>query len=102
MKNKQGFGHNAPAHSGVHFVQALFASLFNPAPRVEALVRIQRNVLSRMVETGADACWTASLHRGDDLPPFLLSIRTAADSPSAMRLEPFASRRDSREVGGEI
>lgn len=102
MKNRQDLGHKTPAQSGVHFVQALFASLFNPAPRVEALVRIQRNVLSRMVETGADACWTASLHRGDDLPPFLLSIRTAADSPSALRMEPFADRRQSRGIGGEI
>jgi hypothetical protein len=43
-------------------------------------------------DSGAESCWTAALHRGDSLPLFRLSILSAEDSPSAMRLEPC--RRD--------
>ena len=38
----------------------------------------------------ADASWTASLSRGDDLPPCRLSILIAAGAASAVRLGPFS------------
>jgi hypothetical protein len=43
-------------------------------------------------DSGAEACWTAALYRGDSLPLFRLSILSAENSPAAMRLEPC--RRD--------
>ena len=44
-------------------------------------------ILSRIADSGAEAGWTASLDRGDGLPPFLLSINMVAGSCSAMRFE---------------
>lgn len=43
-------------------------------------------------DSGTESCWTAALHRGGSLPLFRLSILSAEDSPSGMRLEPC--RRD--------
>ncbi|WP_298359038.1 hypothetical protein [Rhodoblastus sp.] len=44
-------------------------------------------------DSGTESCWTAALHRGDSLPLFRLSILSAEDSPSGMRLEPCSRDR---------
>lgn len=42
-----------------------------------------------MAADAADASWTASLRRGDDLPPCRLSVLIASGVGSAVRLETF-------------
>jgi hypothetical protein len=86
MKNRPWFAARLPAEAGVHFVQTLFAPWFRQPPAVALAPRTP----SSFIDHGADASWTASLHRGDGLPPFLLCIDMAAGERSAMRFEPFA------------
>jgi hypothetical protein len=95
MKNKPWFAARSPAEAGVQFVQTLFAPWFRTTPPAEALAPRSP---SSFADYGADASWTASLHRGDGLPPFLLCIDMAAGQRSAMRFEPYARRSgaDSR------
>jgi hypothetical protein len=111
MTNKPKFDAQSPAEAGSGFIQSLLASFFRSASPAEALsqrVALSRaEVLppaptkpSRLPDAGADASWTASLNRGDGLPPFLLSIDMAAGARSVMRFEPFG-RRDSA-FGPEI
>jgi hypothetical protein len=89
MKSRPWFAARSPGEAGVHFVQTLFAPWFKPTPPIEVLTpRSSSNFADNGVETG----WTASLHRGDGLPPFLLCIDMAAGERSAMRFEPFARR----------
>ena len=111
MTNKSKLDAQSPAEAGSGFIQSLLASLFRSASPVEALSRTEvhsrTEVLppaptkpSRLPDAGADASWTASLNRGDGLPPFLLSIDMAAGARSVMRFEAFG-RRDSA-FGPEI
>jgi hypothetical protein len=57
---------------------------------------------SASLDTGADACWTASLRRGDDLPPCRLSILIASGVSSAMRLEPFRREAETSSRIAEL
>jgi hypothetical protein len=84
---KNWFGAKVPAEACVGLMQSLFAPLFrapakSPAPAPERL-------RTHIADSGADASWTASLHRGADLPPFLLCVHTTAESRSAVRFGPF-------------
>jgi hypothetical protein len=88
--DKHWFGAKFPAEAGVGLMHSLFAPLFrasvkSPAPTPKKPCRT--------VDSGADACWTASLHRGNDLPPFVLCVHTTAESRSAVRFGPFDRRR---------
>jgi hypothetical protein len=111
MTNKPKFDAQSPAEAASGFIQSFLASLFRSALPVEVHTRVE--VLSRtkalppaptkpsrLPDAGADASWTASLNRGDGLPPFLLSIDMAAGARSVMRFEAFG-RRDSA-FGPEI
>jgi len=99
MINRPRFDARSPAEAGVSFIQSLFAPLFRPATPVQVLTpeALSPQVLaprtSPLADSGADASWTASLHRGDGLPPFLLCIDMAADERFAMRFEPFSGPR---------
>jgi hypothetical protein len=93
MKNRPWFAARSQAETRVGFVQSLFAPWFRPTPPVEVL---DAHSPSRFADYGADAGWTASLRRGDGLPPFLLCIDIAAGERTAMRFEPF-SRRNTAE-----
>jgi hypothetical protein len=99
MINRPRFDARSPAEAGVGFIQSLFAPFFRPAAPVQVLAPevLAPQVLaprrsSLLADSGADASWTASLHRGDGLPPFLLCIDMAADERFAMRFEPFSRR----------
>jgi hypothetical protein len=85
------FGAKHPAEAWVDLMHSLFTPLFRgptkrPAPQ---------NPMSRIADSGADACWTASLYRGNDLPPFLLCVHTTAESRSAVRFGPLDRSADS-------
>jgi hypothetical protein len=99
MQDRNWFGAFFPAEVGVGFVQSLFAPLFRAATPARNLTAASTAAESRIADAGADASWTASLHRGDGLPPFLLCIRNAAGANSAMRFEPFGSRADANSLG---
>ncbi len=95
MINRPRFDARSQAEAGVSFIQSLFAPLFRPATPVQVLapdVLAPRASSSRFADSGADACWTASLQRGDGLTPFLICIDMAADERFAMRFEPFSRR----------
>ncbi|MGO9942767.1 MAG: hypothetical protein ACLPIC_08370 [Rhodoblastus sp.] len=99
MINRPRFDARSPAEAGVSFIQSLFAPLFRPAtvlaPEVLApKVLGPRPSSSRCADPGADACWTASLQRGDGLIPFLVCIDLAAGQRFAMRFESFSRRTD--------
>ncbi len=101
MINRPRFDARSPAEAGVGFIQSLFAPWFRPATPVQVLAPdvLAPDVLgprpsSRFADPGADASWTASLQRGDGLPPFLLCIGMAADERIAMRFERFSRRTD--------
>jgi hypothetical protein len=97
MKERRWFGAKFAGESGAAFMQTLFAPLFRPAtPDLSATPR------ARIGDAGADACWTASLCRGDGLPPFLLSIHQVAGSRSAMRFEPFDKPAAAETFGQEL
>jgi hypothetical protein len=92
--DKNWFGAKFPAETRVGLMHSLFAPLFrapakSPAPK-------PKNSCAAMADSGADACWTASLHRGSDLPPFLLCIHTTAESRSAVRFGPL-----DRDIGAD-
>jgi hypothetical protein len=53
------------------------------------LARTPERAAPVAAESAADAGWTASLRRGDDLPPCRLSILIASGVGSAVRLETF-------------
>ncbi len=102
MKEKPWFGGKTPAEAGVSLVQSLFAPLFKPTPAVEAMHSSPALILSRIADSGADASWTASLDRGDGLPPFLLSITMGAGPCPAMRFEARAGRDGADSPGPEF
>ena len=56
---------------------------------------VRQRAASPASADSADASWTASLCRGDDLPPCRLSILIASGA-SAVRLEPFGRDSASR------
>jgi hypothetical protein len=87
MKNRTWFDAGSQAETTVGFVQSLFAPWRRATPPVEVLTARSP---SRYADQGADASWTASLNRGDGLPPFLLCIDMAAGKRSAIRFQPFA------------
>ncbi len=89
--NTNWFGAKHPAEAWVGLMHSFFTPLFRgptkrPAPQ---------NPLNRIADSGADACWTASLYRGNDLPPFLLCVHTTAESRSAVRFGPLDRSADS-------
>ncbi len=103
MTNRPRFDARSPAEAGVGFIQSLFAPWFRPSapvppevlgPEVLAPEVLGPRPSSRFADPGADTSWTASLQRGDGLPPFLLCIGMAADERIAMRFEPFSRRTD--------
>ncbi|MCI4678996.1 hypothetical protein K9U39_09075 [Rhodoblastus acidophilus] len=85
MKRKQWFDASGAASGG----DFLFQSFLRLVARSRTVARPApvRSERKPSADPAADACWTASLHRGDDLPPCRLSILAASDSPSAVRLE---------------
>jgi hypothetical protein len=97
MTKTRWFGAKSVAEgSAAESSDPLFAAFFRliarspsekPAPA--------RAIASPLLDSGADASWTASLRRGDDLPPCRLSILIAAGALSAMRLEPFSRESDA-------
>jgi hypothetical protein len=90
---KTWFGAKSPAETGVNFMQSLFAPLFRaPAKTPAPLGR------TPVVDTGAEASWTASLHRGNDLPPFLLRVNMTAGSRSAVQFGPIGAGSFGAEV----
>lgn len=84
---KSWFGAKNPTETGVNFMQSLLAPLFR-APTKAPAAPLGRTLIT---DTGAEASWTASLHRGNDLPPFLLCVHMTAESRSAVRFGPFGA-----------
>jgi hypothetical protein len=84
MKRKQWFDASGAASSG----DFLFQSFLRLVARSRTAA-CPAPVRKPSADPAADACWTASLHRGDDLPPCRLSILAASDSPSDVRLEHY-------------
>ena len=99
MMSRPWFAVKSPVEPRVGFVQSLFAPWFRPTPPAKAL---KARSPSRFPDHGADAGWTASLRRGDGLPPFLLCIDMAAGQRSAMRFEPFSRRNSAEARIGEL
>lgn len=98
--NKRWFGGKTPAEAGVSLVQSLFSPLFRPAAEPPAAP--SPTVFSDE-DSGSDTSWTASLDRGDGLPPFLLSINMVAGSCSAMKFEArFEARAAVRKCGESL
>jgi hypothetical protein len=97
MNGIRWFGGKTPTKAGVSLVQSLFSPLFRTAQPVEPLAPAPATILSHF-DSGADASWTASLDRGDGLPPFLLSINMVAGSCSAVK---FAARA-GRDCGDSL
>jgi hypothetical protein len=94
MKKRRWFRIQGAAGSSDPFVAALLRLLVGSSPdKPVAALAEPRPDASGSLDSGAEACWTASLRRGDDLPPCRLSILIASGASSAMRLEPF--RRDA-------
>ena len=75
--------------ASVGVLQFLLDRLFRPAHVV--INAAPARALARMAEAGTEMSWTASLSRGDDMPPFRLSILTAHDARSSIRIEPLSS-----------
>lgn len=91
MKKRRWFRTPGAAGASDPFVAALLRLLVGTVaerPVAPTLAKPRPNA-SDSLDSGADACWTASLRRGDDLPPCRLSILIASGASSAMRLEPF-------------
>ena len=89
--DKNWFGAKYPAEAWVDLMHSLFAPLF----RTPAKGAAPQRLTSCINDSGADACWTASLNRGNDLPPFLLCVHTTAESRSAVRFGPLDRSADS-------
>jgi hypothetical protein len=98
MLDKIWFGAKSPANIGPGFIQSLLAPLFRPSTPAKTRAPARRAVWPADAEAG----WTASLHRGADLPPFLLSIQGSAESRSAMRFGPFDRSAGAEPVGPEL
>jgi hypothetical protein len=97
--NKRWFGGKTPAEAGVSLVYSLFSPLFGPAYATEPLAPAPAANLS----DSSDTIWTASLHRADGLPPFLLSINMVAGSCSAMKFQTqFETRAAERACGDSL
>lgn len=86
--------------SGDPFLATLFRLLAR-APSGKALTS-HADESPAALDSGADASWTASLRRGDDLPPCRLSILIASGALSAMRLEPFGRSTDAAARGVDL
>jgi hypothetical protein len=95
MKKRRWFRTQGAAGSTDPFVATLLRLLVGSSSDKQAAVVLAepRPDATNSLDSGAEACWTASLRRGDDLPPCRLSILIASGASSAMRLEPF--RRDA-------
>jgi hypothetical protein len=101
MKKRLWFRTQGAAGASDPFVSTLLRLLIGSSsgkPATAALAKACPGPSSSL-DSGAEACWTASLRRGDDLPPCRLSILIASGASSAMRLEPF--RREA-ETGSRI
>ena len=92
--DKNWFGARYPAEAWVDLMHSLLSPLFRSPAKSPA----PQNPTSGIADSGADACWTASLNRGNDLPPFLLCVHTTAESRSAVRLGPFDRSANSLSV----
>ncbi len=90
MKRKNWFAGKTTSHDR----DPLFQLFLRFVARARAVPEAQAGASGKKPapDSGAEACWTAALHRGGSLPLFRLSILNAEDSPSPMRLEPC--RRD--------
>jgi hypothetical protein len=100
MTRKQWFGARVATESGDLLKHAL-GRLLPRASAASALAR-PRPQKSPLSDPGADASWTASLNRGDDLPPCRLSVLIASGSRSAIRLEPFNSEAEATSRAGKM
>jgi len=89
MKKSGWFGARGLIGSGDPFLASLFRLLAREPSAKSALpsIRAARAKDPALSDPGADASWTASLRRGDDLPPCRLSIAIASGACLAMRLE---------------
>jgi hypothetical protein len=96
MSGKRWFGGRTPAEAGVSLVQSLFSPIFGSSSPATPMAAAHVAILSDS-DAGSDASWTASLDRGDGLPPFLLSINMVAGSCSAMKFEARFEARARRE-----
>ena len=92
--DKNWFGAKTPAEAWVDLMHSLLAPLFGSPAKSAA----PHNPPNCITDSGADACWTASLNRGNDLPPFLLCVHTTAESRSAVRFGPLDRSADSLSV----
>ena len=95
MTKTRWFGAKSVAEgSAAESSDPLFAAFFRLIARAPSEKPAPaRTIASPLLDS--DASWTASLRRGDDLPPCRLSILIAAGALSAMRLEPFSSESDA-------
>lgn len=98
MMEKIRLGAKVPAEPAAGFIQSLLAPLFRSAAPAKG--RVPAGGKSWLAD--AEASWTASLHRGADLPPFLLSIQINAGARSALRFGPFDRRPGAEPVGPEL
>jgi hypothetical protein len=89
MKKRRWFHTQGASSASDPFVATLLRLLVGTPSEKPAAVAAPRPDASSSLDSGAEACWTASLRRGDDLPPCRLSILIASGARSAMRLESF-------------
>jgi hypothetical protein len=89
MLTKRWFGAKVATESS-GFVRHAIDRLLPHKPTADMFSRpgVERPAIA---DSSFDASWTASLKRGDDLPPCRLSVLIASGSRSAMRLEPYRS-----------
>jgi len=97
--DKNWFGARLKAEAGIGLMQFLLAPL-SRAPVKSAAPTPESP--RQIADSGADASWTASLHRGNDLPPFLLCVHTTAESRSAVRFGPFDRRIGTESLGAKL
>jgi hypothetical protein len=101
MKKRRWFRTQGASGANDPFVAALLRLLVGTvSDKPAAALAEPRPDAPASLDSGAEACWTARLRRGDDLPPCRLSILIASGASSAMRLEPF--RRDAEIVSRPV
>jgi hypothetical protein len=84
-------GAKSQAEASVGFFQSFFGPRFRPAP----LAASPNRALARHSDGGAVTIWTASLSRGDGLPPFRLSIRSGGAAQCSIRFDPLLPEQDA-------
>ena len=86
MTRRNWFAGKAASHDRNPLIQSFLR--FIVRSRVIPETRADLSGDKPATDSGTEPCWTATLHRGDSLPPFRLSILGANNSSSPMRLEP--------------